>query len=158
MSRRGLAPHPLLLLLGLLALVFPFSQRAPVILSALPAVFDPRFGAVEAFRAPAGGRGRRALDAAGVLRVERLRRAGRRRRQGRPRARRRPGHGRLVVRPTPPATLGSALLVDKYGRQTPLVPSDGAYRLTLEPATANTVNGDPTTYLIGGNPVLVVEP
>ena len=55
------------------------------------------------------------------------------------------------------ATTTGALLVDKYGTESPIVAADGAYQLTLEPATANTVNGDPSLYLIGGNPVLLVE-
>lgn len=56
------------------------------------------------------------------------------------------------------ASADRALLVDKYGGETPIRTDRGAYRLTLEPATANTVNGDPSVYLIGGNPVLLVEP
>ena len=56
-----------------------------------------------------------------------------------------------------PARGSSALLVDKYGAATPISPLDGAYQLSLEPATANTVNGDPTVYLIGGSPRLLVE-
>ena len=56
------------------------------------------------------------------------------------------------------ARADSAMLVDKYGGETPITAADGAYRLTLEPATANTVNGDPGVYLIGGSPVLLVEP
>ena len=51
----------------------------------------------------------------------------------------------------------SALQVDKYGASTRITPTDGVYHLTLGPATHNTVNGDPTTYLIGGDPVLIVE-
>jgi hypothetical protein len=58
---------------------------------------------------------------------------------------------------TLPARAASALRVDKYGATSQLLPTDGAYRLRLDPATHNTVNGDPTTYLIGGNPVLIVE-
>ena len=48
------------LLVGLLALLAVFNAQRPVLLSGVPRVFDPRFGAVEAFRA----RGR--ADAAGV--------------------------------------------------------------------------------------------
>jgi hypothetical protein len=55
------------------------------------------------------------------------------------------------------ATAERALLVDKYGGERPIEAEDGTYQLTLEPATANTVNGDPTNYLIGGDPVLIVE-
>ena len=56
-----------------------------------------------------------------------------------------------------PARGGQALLIDKYANEQPLAASDGVYRLDLEPATANTVNGDPGLYLIGGNPLLVVQ-
>jgi hypothetical protein len=56
-----------------------------------------------------------------------------------------------------PANAASALLVDKLGQTTSISAQDGAYRLSLPPATTNTVNGDPTLYLIGGSPLLVVE-
>jgi hypothetical protein len=56
-----------------------------------------------------------------------------------------------------PARAAGGLLVDKYGGERPIAPIDGAYRITLEPATANTVDGDPARYLIGGSPVLLVE-
>ena len=56
-----------------------------------------------------------------------------------------------------PAGRGNALLVDKYGGQTPITPRDGAYQLALDPATANTINGEPNRYYIGGNPQLLVE-
>lgn len=58
---------------------------------------------------------------------------------------------------TLPALASQALLVDKLGRSRALTPVEGGYSLALEPATANTVNGDPTTFLIGGSPLLVVE-
>ncbi len=60
MSRLVAAPHPLLVLVGVLALVVLFRAQTPVTLSAVTAVYDPRFGAVEAFRA------RDRADAAGV--------------------------------------------------------------------------------------------
>lgn len=56
-----------------------------------------------------------------------------------------------------PASVGSALVVDKYGRESRVYADGGAYQLTLEPATANTVNGDPSLYLIGGSPLLLIE-
>ena len=56
-----------------------------------------------------------------------------------------------------PARTSSAQLVNKYGAATRVAPVGGAYRLTLSPATANTVNGDPSTYFIGGDPLLLVE-
>jgi hypothetical protein len=56
-----------------------------------------------------------------------------------------------------PARSSSALLVDKFGVQTPITPRDGAYQLVLDPATANTINGEPNRYYIGGNPQLLVE-
>ena len=56
-----------------------------------------------------------------------------------------------------PARAATALLVDKYGHEQEVAASDGVYSLDLEPATANTVNGDPGLYLIGGNPLLLVQ-
>jgi hypothetical protein len=56
-----------------------------------------------------------------------------------------------------PASRALALLVDKLGQTTTIASQDGAYRLSLPPATTNSVNGDPTLYLIGGSPLLVVE-
>lgn len=56
-----------------------------------------------------------------------------------------------------PATAPEAQLVDQLGRASRLAPDQGRYRLTLAPATANTVNGDPTRYLVGGSPVLLVQ-
>jgi hypothetical protein len=56
-----------------------------------------------------------------------------------------------------PARGKSALVVDKYGSATALTPQDGVYSLSLAPATHNTVNGDPTLYFIGGDPLLLVE-
>src|SRR5215208_6667905 len=54
------ALRPSLLLLGLLTLLLFWAAWRPVRLSAVTTVFDPRFGAVEAFRA------RDRADAAGV--------------------------------------------------------------------------------------------
>jgi hypothetical protein len=51
----------------------------------------------------------------------------------------------------------AATLVDKYGAERSITPDGGAYRLTLAPATANTVPDDPSRYLIGGDPILIVE-
>jgi hypothetical protein len=48
-------------------------------------------------------------------------------------------------------------VVDKYGGRQRIEAEDGVYHLALQPATTNTANGDPSMYLIGGSPVLVVE-
>jgi hypothetical protein len=75
-------------------------------------------------------------------------------------------HGRVTVAwsmaPRPAsvsieADTDSALLVDKYGGRQRIEAEDGVYHLALQPATTNTANGDPSIYLIGGNPVLIVE-
>jgi hypothetical protein len=56
-----------------------------------------------------------------------------------------------------PARKSSARLVDKFGGEAAVTPVDGFYQLHLDPATANTMNGDPSTYFIGGNPLLLIE-
>ena len=56
-----------------------------------------------------------------------------------------------------PARKTSARLVDKFGRESAVTPVAGFYQLSLDPATANTMNGDPSTYFIGGNPLILVE-
>ena len=56
-----------------------------------------------------------------------------------------------------PASAPSALLVNKYGETRQISPVDGAYRLTLEPSSGNTNVEDPSVYLIGGEPLLLVE-
>ena len=55
------------------------------------------------------------------------------------------------------AQAASGLLLDKYGNQRPIEAVNGAYQLSLDPATANTANDDPSVYLIGGNPLIIVE-
>ena len=55
------------------------------------------------------------------------------------------------------ADAAGAVLLDKDGQPTRLAPEQDRYRLKLEPATANTVNGDPGTYLVGGSPALLVQ-
>jgi hypothetical protein len=75
-------------------------------------------------------------------------------------------HGRVTVAwsmaPRPAsvsieADTDSALLVDKYGGRQRIEAENGVYHLALQPATTNTANGDPSIYLIGGNPLLIVE-
>jgi hypothetical protein len=56
-----------------------------------------------------------------------------------------------------PAGKTSARLVDKLGRESAVTPVAGFYHLHLDPATANTMNGDPSTYFIGGNPLILIE-
>jgi hypothetical protein len=56
-----------------------------------------------------------------------------------------------------PATGRAAQLVDKYGQVRPLVASNGAYPLTLEPSRNNSDPRDATLYLVGGSPWIVVE-
>lgn len=55
------------------------------------------------------------------------------------------------------ATAGGATLVDKGGAGQQVGPSGGVYTIQIPPATANTVPGDPSTYLVGGSPVILVE-
>jgi hypothetical protein len=57
-----------------------------------------------------------------------------------------------------PASTQQALLVDKFGNPRQLSKTGDTYHLTLEPATANTVPGDPSAYPIGGDPLLLIEP
>jgi len=58
-----------------------------------------------------------------------------------------------------PAVAASAQRMDGLGNVEPLEIDDtGHIRVTLAPATANTVPGYPDTYFIGGDPALVLEP
>ena len=50
-----------------------------------------------------------------------------------------------------------ALLVDKYGGTSVLEAQGGRYSLTLAGATANSNAGDPNDYVVGGDPVILVE-
>jgi hypothetical protein len=53
----------------------------------------------------------------------------------------------------------SAQAMDRFGTRRPLnVDADGLIRVTLPPATANTIPGFPNAYFIGGEPLLVLEP
>lgn len=56
-----------------------------------------------------------------------------------------------------PARAPTAWLIDKYGRTTDLTPRDGAYTLLLEPSRNNSDPRDPSLYLVGGSPWIVVE-
>ncbi|HEY7067162.1 MAG TPA: glycosyl hydrolase [Chloroflexota bacterium] len=56
-----------------------------------------------------------------------------------------------------PAQSRSARIVDKYGREQPLVATNGYYPLNLEPSRNNSDPRDPTAYLVGGSPWLIVE-
>jgi hypothetical protein len=57
-----------------------------------------------------------------------------------------------------PAIQGSAAqIVDKYGNAAPLVAQGGVYQLRLEASHNNTDPRDPTLYLVGGNPLIIVE-
>ena len=50
-----------------------------------------------------------------------------------------------------------ALLVDKYGGTSELEAQGGSYSLTLAGATANSNAGDPNDYVVGGDPLILVE-
>jgi hypothetical protein len=56
-----------------------------------------------------------------------------------------------------PAIAASAQLVDKYGRVTAIAPENGAYQLALEPSRNNSDPRDPSLYLVGGSPWILVE-
>ncbi|MFN8535589.1 MAG: hypothetical protein U0556_18790 [Dehalococcoidia bacterium] len=56
-----------------------------------------------------------------------------------------------------PASSSDAQLVDKFGKTRTIKPQGGVYFIELPPATANTVPGEPATYLVGGSPMIVVE-
>lgn len=57
-----------------------------------------------------------------------------------------------------PARSRSAQVVDKYGQRGPLAARDGYYWLTLEPSRHNADPRDPTLFLVGGSPLIIVEP
>lgn len=54
------------------------------------------------------------------------------------------------------ATLDAATLVDRWGVTQTIAPANGIYTLTLPEATANLVS-DPGDYIIGGDPLIVIE-
>ncbi len=56
-----------------------------------------------------------------------------------------------------PAAGSGAVLYDKLGNSQPLAASNGSYSLNLAGATMHTDLDDPSVYLIGGNPAIVVE-
>ena len=54
---------------------------------------------------------------------------------------------------------GAARVMDRFGSTTPLpLAADGHIKVTLAPATANTIPGYSDAYFIGGEPILLVEP
>jgi hypothetical protein len=58
-----------------------------------------------------------------------------------------------------PAVTDGAQVMDRLGNVKPLdIDDTGHIRVTLGPATANTITGYPDTYYIGGDPLLVLEP
>jgi len=58
-----------------------------------------------------------------------------------------------------PSSVPGATLIDKYGQSQPLQRAeDDAFHLTLAPATNNTDARDPALVLVGGDPVILVEP
>jgi hypothetical protein len=56
-----------------------------------------------------------------------------------------------------PARSSSASLVTKYGQVTTIAPQNGSYQLNLEPSRNNSDPRDPSLYLVGGSPLIVVE-
>ncbi len=58
-----------------------------------------------------------------------------------------------------PSSAPTATLLTKFGASLPLERGeDGAYRITLAAATNNTDARDPSLVLVGGDPVILVEP
>ncbi len=56
-----------------------------------------------------------------------------------------------------PAFASHATLVDQTGTTSTIYPSGGQYVLALPVATCNNIPGNPSDYMIGGKPYLVVE-
>ena len=57
-----------------------------------------------------------------------------------------------------PAVAKSAQVIDKFGRDTgEVVAQNGQYQLELQPTSNNTDPRDPSVYLVGGDPRLLVE-
>jgi len=52
---------------------------------------------------------------------------------------------------------GSAQLVTKYGQTSNLVAQNAFYQLNLEPTRNNSDPRDPTLFLVGGSPLIIVE-
>jgi len=60
---------------------------------------------------------------------------------------------------TLPAVASTAQLMTRFGATSPLtIAPDNTIQLTLAPSTANTIEGYPNAYFIGGEPQIVVEP
>ncbi|HEX8683532.1 MAG TPA: glycosyl hydrolase [Ardenticatenaceae bacterium] len=58
-----------------------------------------------------------------------------------------------------PSSAGTATLIDKYGRNQAITRGgDGAFRITLAAATNNTDVRNESLVLVGGDPVILVEP
>jgi len=55
------------------------------------------------------------------------------------------------------ASSSTALRVEKTGDATEIEAESGGYRLVLDPATANSNETDPQDFVVGGNPVILVE-
>jgi hypothetical protein len=63
-----------------------------------------------------------------------------------------------LVTATIPAVAKSAQVVDKFGRDTgEVIAQNGVYHLELAPTSNNTDPRDPTEYLVGGDPRILVE-
>jgi hypothetical protein len=57
-----------------------------------------------------------------------------------------------------PASAKSAMVVDKFGKDTgEVIAQNGTYTLDLYPTNNNTDPRDPTAYLVGGDPRILVE-
>jgi hypothetical protein len=57
-----------------------------------------------------------------------------------------------------PAAAKSAQVIDKFGKDTgEVIAQNGVYHLELAPTTDNTDPRDPTAYLVGGDPRILVE-
>src|SRR5512143_3457556 len=56
-----------------------------------------------------------------------------------------------------PAAGDAAQALDKYGRDVPLAPVTGGFTVDLPPATHNTDTRDRSIYLVGGDPLIVVQ-
>jgi hypothetical protein len=56
-----------------------------------------------------------------------------------------------------PASAASAKLVDKVGNVRAITPVNGVYQLDLEPSANNSDPRDPSLYLVGGSPQILVE-
>src|SRR5207244_3783499 len=56
-----------------------------------------------------------------------------------------------------PAAALRARLIDKYGNGRDVTPTDGGYQVDLEPTANNSDPRDPTIYLVGGSPLILVE-